>query len=547
MVCVVLCVLCVCTCGVVCTRGVCTCGVWCTCGVVLVCACGVVCACELYSELDNPIVMESLCYSANKESEDAYDVSTSLTHNGSEYLLVALRRDTRMGFVKALTNKRSETVKEAMVDMQLLLRGVWRFHSDEGREFMGAVDSWLREHTVLHTTTSAYDPNANSLIEESVGARKRGIRCLLHQASAPVSLWPDAAEHANEIYNHSKRPVLGQNDTAEPIVLERKTKLVAWSCLAFAVKLEQPTVRRGSLEPIALQGIFVGWNTRVPHGIKIATFHNDGEVEEVFTSTTVRTRDTVFPLFSGAGMKPATETELQEFGESVRVRPDEEPSLALVENEETEGNLAHGEEMQDDQSREQPDPDELRRRAAEASADAAGARPTMMGGVGSASAETRRRITVKRPARPVDRREEQQSGGGDDPDRDEPPTRRQRDARAVVQLRAFVAMTGKTESTQCWGCNVVYDGGGFCDECITELQEQCVQDDVRLASYAAELARTVGTANAGDAYDFVSGPSLDHRDDVEQLMGHQAVPYVTKILDTNEAILTETGRIESLT
>ena len=34
---------------------------------------------SLYSELDNPIVMESLCYSANKESEDAYDVSTSLT------------------------------------------------------------------------------------------------------------------------------------------------------------------------------------------------------------------------------------------------------------------------------------------------------------------------------------------------------------------------------------------------------------------------------------------------------------------------------------
>ena len=34
---------------------------------------------ELYSELDNPIVMESLCYSAYEESEDAYDVSTSLT------------------------------------------------------------------------------------------------------------------------------------------------------------------------------------------------------------------------------------------------------------------------------------------------------------------------------------------------------------------------------------------------------------------------------------------------------------------------------------
>ena len=35
---------------------------------------------EQYPELDNLIVMESLCYSANKGSDDAYDVSTSLTN-----------------------------------------------------------------------------------------------------------------------------------------------------------------------------------------------------------------------------------------------------------------------------------------------------------------------------------------------------------------------------------------------------------------------------------------------------------------------------------
>ena len=87
---------------------------------------------------------------------------------------------------------------------------------------MGAVDIWLREHAVLHTTTGAYDPNANSFVEESVGARKRGVRCLLHQANAPVCPRSDAAEHANEVYNHSKRPVPGQNDVVEPIVLERR-------------------------------------------------------------------------------------------------------------------------------------------------------------------------------------------------------------------------------------------------------------------------------------------------------------------------------------
>ena len=110
-----------------------------------------------------------------------------MAYNGSKYLMVALRRETRIDFVKALKNKRSETIREAMMDMQLLLRGVWRFHRDEGREFLGAVKNWLREHVLLHTTTGAYDPNATSLVEESVGARKRGILCLLHQANVSVA------------------------------------------------------------------------------------------------------------------------------------------------------------------------------------------------------------------------------------------------------------------------------------------------------------------------------------------------------------------------
>ena len=41
------------------------------------------CLLFLYPELDNPIVMENLCYSASKGSDDAYDVSTSLTHRGT--------------------------------------------------------------------------------------------------------------------------------------------------------------------------------------------------------------------------------------------------------------------------------------------------------------------------------------------------------------------------------------------------------------------------------------------------------------------------------
>ena len=112
-----------------------------------------------------------------------------------------------------------------------------------------------------------------------------------------------------------------------------------------------------------------------------------------------------------------------------------------------------------------------------------------------------------------------------------------------MRLRALVAMTGKTDDDQCWGSNVVYDGGGFCDECVTELQEQSVQDMLpKLQGLSARPAKE----RREKRNHVVAGPSLDQRDDVEQLMGHQAVAYVTKILYTNEAIFTESGRRESL-
>ena len=174
----------------------------------------------------------------------------------------------------------------------------------------------------------------------------------------------------------------------------------------------------------------------------------------------------------------------------------------------------------------------LRRRAAKASAHAAGARLPMMGGAQSASAEPRRRITVRKAALPVERREEQQSSGSDDPDREEPPTRRQRVAPAVVQLRARVA-TGKTDSDQSWGCNVVFDGGGFCDECITAART--VRARRREAGHLC--CRTCTDRRCGQR-----GRSSRSNVVAGSLMDHQGVAYVTKILDTNEAVLTESGR-----
>ena len=229
----------------------------------------------------------------------------------------------------------------------------------------------------------------------------------------------------------------------EPIVLERcafsgqaecdllprekPSSWPPWGCLAFCDQIGTSHSASKKFGSHRLGRIFLSVGTGGCHtALKIATFRDDGEVEEVFTSTTVRTRDTVFPLFGGAGTKPATEAELQEFGESVRVRVRpgevEGPSLALrhpdVEIEEAEGNLGKMAEVENNPSLKSCE-DEPRRPV-----------PTQ-------PEEPRRRITVKRPARPVEWREEQQSGGGDDPSR----KNRQRDlSESLAQLCSCVPL-----------------------------------------------------------------------------------------------------------
>ena len=53
--------------------------------------------CELYSELDNLIAMESLCYSA-KGSDDAYDVSVSLTGYEPNFMAFSELNDSSGSF-----------------------------------------------------------------------------------------------------------------------------------------------------------------------------------------------------------------------------------------------------------------------------------------------------------------------------------------------------------------------------------------------------------------------------------------------------------------
>ena len=104
-------------------------------------------------------------------------------------------RDTRMVFTAALKGKTAHGIKEAMTDFKLTLKGIWRFHSDRGKEFMGEMDNRMRENLIVHTTMAGYDSQANGIAERAIEELTQGTRSLLHQAGAPRSLWAEAAKH----------------------------------------------------------------------------------------------------------------------------------------------------------------------------------------------------------------------------------------------------------------------------------------------------------------------------------------------------------------
>ena len=95
--------------------------------------------CELYSELDNLIAKESLCYSANKRSDDAYNVSTSLTEpflrpRGSGKLCVPILR------MEELCQKQSPNDDENGTSFRSRWTTIWRITS-LGRHKAGTAES----------------------------------------------------------------------------------------------------------------------------------------------------------------------------------------------------------------------------------------------------------------------------------------------------------------------------------------------------------------------------------------------------------------------
>ena len=145
---------------------------------------------ELYPELDNPIVLESLCYSANKGSEDAYDVSTSLAKTMVKRSIEQEIRNKNFGIRNGNFEKNAVVKNQGTnsVRKELILRDCWQWETN-GQCVKGDNCSFRHDMNKRGKVTPS-NPSPNSFMRQNERKTSRTRSPRGRSPSGRTSRWP---------------------------------------------------------------------------------------------------------------------------------------------------------------------------------------------------------------------------------------------------------------------------------------------------------------------------------------------------------------------
>ena len=133
--------------------------------------------------------------------------------------------------------------------------------SDNGGEFTGtAFKRALQNEQIWQELTQPYSPEQNGISERMNGKILPMIRCLLHRAKAPKSLWAEAALYAVHVLNslpHTHNPGMMSPYEGWDDVKPKLGSLFVWGSPAFALIPKQRR-KDGKLGLVSIEGIIVG-------------------------------------------------------------------------------------------------------------------------------------------------------------------------------------------------------------------------------------------------------------------------------------------------
>jgi transposase InsO family protein len=98
-------------------------------------------------------------------------------NRGYKYILTCIDNYTRMSFARSLKNKTAIDVRDAMIDICNEAGIKPRLiHCDQGTEFRGEFEEWMRENNIKWTNSRSYSPQSNGLVENLNGQIRKMIR-----------------------------------------------------------------------------------------------------------------------------------------------------------------------------------------------------------------------------------------------------------------------------------------------------------------------------------------------------------------------------------
>jgi hypothetical protein len=130
--------------------------------------------------------------------------------------------------------------------------------TDRGSEYLNdTLDSYFNSKGVKHETSAPYTPQQNGKAERLNRTIMDRVRAMLQESKLPANLWAEAANTACSIRNVS--PSSGNAKTPFERFWSSKpdvSQLRVFGCPAF---VRVPKELRNKLQPIAVKGIFVGY------------------------------------------------------------------------------------------------------------------------------------------------------------------------------------------------------------------------------------------------------------------------------------------------
>ena len=135
---------------------------------------------------------------------------------------------------------------------------VKRLRSDNGREFDNElVRSFLEEKGIAYETTVSYSPYMNGLVERDNRTVQEMVRCMMHTAKLPPSLWAELALTA--VYLMNRLPNRDEKMSPHELWHKEKPSVSHLRIIGSRVHVLIPRIKRSKLESVSWTGRLVGY------------------------------------------------------------------------------------------------------------------------------------------------------------------------------------------------------------------------------------------------------------------------------------------------